>query len=428
MDTNITSSTRIFLGLSSFQILAMFRRGLFYSYLSIYLRYFLGMSVTGTTLFATLPMVLNVSFQTLVWGVLSDKYQLRRTFVILGEILAGIGTIIVFFTHRIVDQLVLAGWMIIIGLSIVEIFWSMSNNGWSALISDLIPYEERSVIQGRLSSMGGLGRIVGIWIGGLLYNGLHLQYEGWGFYEGSLFFVAAIVMFLSTIPMVLVPEGGVHYESEIEPEQQSSIGDITTPSTHIFIIFLVAITFINFGRNSIATILPQYLFLPSPGFGVSSELLSYILNTQSLAIILLGLIVGRMCQKIGNGNTILLGALMSIISLVLLAISTNLSLIFIASFLRGSAQVIIMASSYAFASGLITPKERAKLFGLFNASFFLSWGLAGTIIAGPITDYLLILGVTEVLAYRTAFLTATFVTFIGVLLLILLLIWIRVKS
>ena len=386
------------------------------------------MSVTGTTLFATLPMVLNVSFQTLVWGVLSDKYQLRRTFVILGEILAGIGTIIVFFTHRIVDQLVLAGWMIIIGLSIVEIFWSMSNNGWSALISDLIPYEERSVIQGRLSSMGGLGRIVGIWIGGLLYNGLHLQYEGWGFYEGSLFFVAAIVMFLSTIPMVLVPEGGVHYESEIEPEQQSSIGDITTPSTHIFIIFLVAITFINFGRNSIATILPQYLFLPSPGFGVSSELLSYILNTQSLAIILLGLIVGRMCQKIGNGNTILLGALMSIISLVLLAISTNLSLIFIASFLRGSAQVIIMASSYAFASGLITPKERAKLFGLFNASFFLSWGLAGTIIAGPITDYLLILGVTEVLAYRTAFLTATFVTFIGVLLLILLLIWIRVKS
>lgn len=119
---------------------------------------------------------------------------------------------------------------------------------------------------------------------------------------------------------------------------------------------------------------------------------------------------------------------MSIISLVLLAISTDLSLIFIASFLRGSAQVIIIASTYVFASGLITPKERAKLFGLFNASFFLNWGLAGTIIAGPITDYLLILGVSEVLAHRTAFLAATFVTFIGVLLLILLLIWIRVKS
>ncbi|MHA2202447.1 MAG: MFS transporter, partial [Candidatus Hodarchaeales archaeon] len=161
-------SIRIQFGLSSFQILAMFRRGLFYTYLSIYLRYFLGMSVTETTLFATIPMILNVCSQTFLWGVLSDKLQLRRTFVIVGELLAGIGTLVVFFTHRMVDQLFIAGWIIIIGLSIVEIFWSMSNNGWSALISDLFPYEERSTIQGRLSSIGGFGRILGVWIGGLL--------------------------------------------------------------------------------------------------------------------------------------------------------------------------------------------------------------------------------------------------------------------
>ena len=48
---------KIFLGISSFQILAMFRRGLFYSYLTIYLRHFLGLSVTTTTLFATFPMI-----------------------------------------------------------------------------------------------------------------------------------------------------------------------------------------------------------------------------------------------------------------------------------------------------------------------------------------------------------------------------------
>ncbi|MCP4343911.1 MAG: hypothetical protein GY795_00090 [Desulfobacterales bacterium] len=42
-------SNYIFLDISSFQILAMFRRGLFYAYLSIYLRYFLGLSVTETT-------------------------------------------------------------------------------------------------------------------------------------------------------------------------------------------------------------------------------------------------------------------------------------------------------------------------------------------------------------------------------------------
>lgn len=421
-------SIRIQFGLSSFQILAMFRRGLFYTYLSIYLRYFLGMSVTETTLFATIPMILNVCSQTFLWGVLSDKLQLRRTFVIVGELLAGIGTLVVFFTHRMVDQLFIAGWIIIIGLSIVEIFWSMSNNGWSALISDLFPYEERSTIQGRLSSIGGFGRILGVWIGGLLYDGLNLQYEGWGFFEGSLFIVAALVMFLSAIPMAFVPEGGIQREFKPESERKLSSTDIIIPSTHIFISFLIAITLINFGRNSIATILPQYLFLPSPGFAVSSELLSYIMNTQSLAIILLGLLVGGIGYRLGNGNTILVGALMGITSLILFAISTDLYFIFIASFLRGSAQVVITASAYAFASGLIEAKDRGRLFGIFNATFFLSWGLAGTVIAGPIIDFLLMSGTTEVFAYRAAFLSATFVTFIGVLILIFLLIWIRSKT
>ena len=63
----------IFIGLSSFQALAMFRRGIFYTFLAVYLRANLGLSVTETTLFETIPMVLNVLFQALVWGRLTDR-------------------------------------------------------------------------------------------------------------------------------------------------------------------------------------------------------------------------------------------------------------------------------------------------------------------------------------------------------------------
>ena len=80
-------STGRFFSVSSFQILAMFRRGMFYAYLSIYLRYFLHLSVTETTLFATLPMLANIIFQSTLWGRLSDRYQLRRTLIFWGEIL-----------------------------------------------------------------------------------------------------------------------------------------------------------------------------------------------------------------------------------------------------------------------------------------------------------------------------------------------------
>ncbi|GAH43082.1 unnamed protein product, partial [marine sediment metagenome] len=106
-----------FLGLSSFQMLAMFRRGMFYTYLSIYMRDFLLLSVTETTLYITLPMLMSVIFQNFVWGPLSDKFQKRRTFIILGEVLAGIGTVTVWFVHSIVSNLLIAGYVFIIALT-----------------------------------------------------------------------------------------------------------------------------------------------------------------------------------------------------------------------------------------------------------------------------------------------------------------------
>ncbi|TET58491.1 MAG: MFS transporter, partial [Promethearchaeota archaeon] len=196
----------IFTGLSSFQMLAMFRRGLFYTYLSIYMREFLGLSVTMTTFYATFPMIASVIFQNFVWGPISDKLQRRRTFIICGEFLAGLGTLIVWGIHFSFNNYVIVGWVIIIGLTCVEMFWSMSNIGWSALLSDLYPSEKRSKIMGQLISLGGLGRIIGIFIGGFLYD------AGLGFRNGPLFIIASFVMFISIIPMFFTPEGGVNIE------------------------------------------------------------------------------------------------------------------------------------------------------------------------------------------------------------------------
>jgi hypothetical protein len=81
-------SYTIFTGLSSFQTLAMFRRGLFYTFLSLYIREFLGLTVTETTLFATIPMAASSLCQMFVWGSVSDRLKVRRTMIIVGEVLA----------------------------------------------------------------------------------------------------------------------------------------------------------------------------------------------------------------------------------------------------------------------------------------------------------------------------------------------------
>lgn len=387
----------------------MFRRGLFYSFLTIYLRHYLGLSVTETTLFATGPMVMNVLFQTFTWGPLSDRWQLRRTFIIAGELLAAAGTLVVWYAHIRTDSHQFAGYIIIVGLSIVEIFWSMSNVGWSALISDLYPAQSRNDIQGRLSSVGGLGRIIGVWIGGLLYDGYGLAYAGWGFHRGSLFFVAAGVMLISVFPLLLLPEGGIQKQNH----PKSSGGTTGSESSgQVFVIFLVAMTFINFGRNSIAVIFPQYLVLET-GFAVNSTTLSYIVNMQSAAIMLTGLFAGWISRRTGDAPALLAGTALTIIALGVMAITSSLPIVYLCNFIRGISEVLIFSSAYAVASVLIPPENRARLFGLFNATFFLSWGLAGTFIAGPIIDWLIVSGAGESFAYRVSFSIAALITVIG---------------
>jgi MFS family permease len=373
---------------------------------------FLGLPLTIATLYATLPMFISVIFQNFVWGPLSDKFQRRRSMIILGEVLAGFGTIIVWFVHSIFSNLFLAGITIIIGLMCIEAFWSMSNINWSALISDIYPSKDRSKIMGLLTSVGGFGRIIGISIGALLFS------SGFGFRNGPLFFVAAIVMFISSIPMILTPEGGVKIKKELELENNDkSVSNNNYKA--VFIVFIISLTFVNFGRNSIATIYSPYLYLTN-GFAVDDILMGFIANTRSLAVLIIGFLAGTLSKRLGHSRTLILGISLAIFALIITGLTDNLSLIFIGSFFIGTAEVIISAASYVIASNLIPSKIRAKLFGAYNMTFFLSWGLAGTLIAGPLVDLLIVSGIEDIFSYRTAFIVGALVTGIGLIVFLIL--------
>ncbi|MDH5449171.1 MAG: MFS transporter, partial [Candidatus Bathyarchaeota archaeon] len=188
---------KIMLGLSSFQFMVMARRGLFYTFLSIYLLENLKLSVTATTLLASLTMITNSVSQTFVWGKISDKYQARQSLIVVGETIAAFGYILLYFFHIHLlntNGSIAAAYSIIVGLSLLEFFWSMSNLGWSALISDLTTSQERGKLMSVISSVGGVGRILGITVSGLLYD---WGGEAGGFKNGILFFFASGIMLAS---------------------------------------------------------------------------------------------------------------------------------------------------------------------------------------------------------------------------------------
>lgn len=394
------NDSRIFVGLSSFQALAMFRRGIFYTFLAVYLRSNLGLSVTETTLFETIPMVLNVLFQTFVWGRLTDRLQRRRSLIIAGELLASVGHIVMWYAHAVAPSPRASGFAIIAGLTVIEIFWSMSNIGWSAYISDVYAPEQRNAVQGRLASIGGVGRMVGAMAGGLLYDGARLLYPGWGFRSGGIFFVASLVMMLSVIPLLFMPEGGIRYRVAAEPAPGN--GGKSSGGTGRFVIFLLAMLLINSGVNTVGAFRAQYMNLEQ-GFAAPAGMISLAANAESAALIVVGFFLGSLGRRIGIGRLLILGALMGIVSLVVLALAPTVQIVLVAALFKGLSDGCVASSSYAYASTLIPPEKRGRYFALYNATFFLSWGLAATFVTGPLIDSLIAAGAGPVAAYRAGF-------------------------
>ena len=179
-------------------------------------------------------------------------------------------------------------------------------------------------------------------------------------------------------------------------------------------------TLINFGRNSIAIIFPQYLSADT-GPALDSLSLSYVLNTQSLSVILFGWWVGWFCRRLGTNTTLVSASFSAVAAMSVLAWATSLPAIYLGSFLRGIADATIMAAAYEIAAALIPAAHRARRFAWFNATFFLSWGLPGTLIAGPLVDFLISGGSSEAFAYRIAFAVAGVITTVGLLFLGILL-------
>jgi len=420
--------SRIFVGLSSFQALAMFRRGIFYTFLAVYLRSNLGLSVTETTLFETVPMILNVLFQTFVWGRLTDRLQRRRSLIITGELLASVGHIVMWYAHSVAPSPRASGYAIIVGLTIIEIFWSMSNIGWSAFISDVYTPQQRNAVQGRLASIGGVGRMVGAMAGGLLYDGARLMYPGWGFRSGGIFFVASFVMLISVIPLLFMPEGGIHYRAAVDTDGSADMCDDAPEggkaASHAgglgrFVMFLGAMLLINSGVNTIGAFRAQYMSL-AEGLSAPASTISLAANAESAALIIVGFFLGALGRRLGIGRLLTLGAVMGIVSLVVLVLAPCVEIILVAALFKGLSDGCIASSSYAYASTLIPPEKRGRYFALYNATFFLSWGLAATFVTGPLIDSLIVSGAGAVMAYKAGFASGAGLVSLGLMLLVAL--------
>jgi len=321
---------RAFFGLGSFQFLSFMRRGIFYSFMYIYLFSLLG-KVTTTAALGTFTMLASALGQNLLWGRISDRYRLRTNLVVVGELIAGFTYIIVFLVHRsLLDggRNFDAGLAIILGLSLLEFFWSMSDVGWAALLTDFTMRGTRGGVIGIFNFLASFGRMTGVLIAGFLYGG------GSGFKEGSIFYVVVTMLFIGVAIMWQASksiEKRTHLARNLHKERKKSgqVLDQNESSQYsnekAFFWFLISLTIVVLGAASINQIFLFFLQLKD-GLTASDIEVSLIVSAWTIGGMIASVVLGKLSDKIGRVNVILGGLILAAMIPLLYGFMPNVGL------------------------------------------------------------------------------------------------------
>ncbi len=328
----------------------------------------LGASFIEISLVITLPMLISSAMQALVWGRLSDRIKRRRLLIVVGEVFAGFGYLVIWTSISI--------WVIIIGLSLIEAVWSMSNTGWSALFADLTDPKERSTLNGRINGLGVIGRIVGITAVGAIYD---LPTPGAGF--PFVFPIASAIMFGSVLVLIaLVPESKVVpsiKDLEGTPKIRRGLRGLFKSYPPGFLIFLGCWAFIAVGWVCYMSLFTVYLRI---GLNLTSMEISLVRNLNSGVGLVAAPVAGFLGDRLGRKFVILEALIIQVAVTALYPFATTLVPMLVVNTLGGITRPALHTVGYALAADLIPEDQRGRLFGAYNAAWTLSFGASPTVV------------------------------------------------
>jgi len=404
----IRANRQIFFNLGVFEFLTFLRRGVFYTFMINYLFMLMG-TVTSTATLGTFNMIASALGQNLLWGRICDRSKLRTKLIIAGETIAASAYVLVFLVHTSFlnnGNSLYAGLTIIFGLSILEFFWSMSDVGWTALLTDMTSYTNRGKIIGAMNFIASLGRTAGILFAGFLYN------DGEGFRNGTIFYTVTILLLTGAAIMVATSRRVRTSKPEQLPATECKSPN---PRTNIrsYASFLASLVIVILGASSISQIFLLFIALKD-GLNASSPQMSLILTAWTVGGMIASLAAGRLADKIGRTKVMLMGLSIAIFTPLLYSIANDVTLMAIVYGLNGVSFWTIQTVGLVFAGDLIPKGARGKFLSIYNTVMALSWGPAGILIGGPLADIQVKNhGLTPHAAYANVFYVSSIIISIG---------------
>jgi MFS family permease len=406
----------IIVNLSLFQFLSFVRRGVFYTFMINYL-FSLMQTATSTTLLGTLNMVASALGQNLLWGKIADRYRLRAKLLIAGESIAAAAYLIVFLIHKsLLDNQAnfAAGLSLIFGLSFLEFFWSMSDVGWAALLTDVTTTKTRGGIVGALNFIASLGRMIGISFAGFLYN------NGEGFRQGTIFYIVITMLIVTATIMWITSMYEKKTNAKIEKAvirnlpKENSLS--SSDSKEIYKWFLISLIIIVIGTACINQIFLIFLEIPE-GRHFSDPEIASILTVWTLGGMLTSLTSGWLADKMGRANILIMGLILAATTPLFYGVASSVLTMALVYGINGVAFWTIQTVGFAFVGDIIPEDQRGRLFSRYNTVMALSWGPAGFLVGGPLADLQIqSFGLTRFTAYVNTFYVSSILVALGTVL------------
>jgi MFS family permease len=403
---------RTYFNLSVFQFITFLRRGVFYTFMIPYLHMLMG-TVTWTAALGTLNMIGSSLGQNLLWGRICDKYKARTKLIISGEMIAAVTYVLVFLIHRFLRDSgnnFNAGLSIIFGLSILEFFWSMSDVGWAALLTDVTTPQIRGRVIGTLNFIASVGRMAGVLYSGFLYN------DGEGFLNGTIFYIV-IALLLAGVSLMVFTSRRIKTDKTEEQctqttaKQEDSLSN--RQNERKYRMFLISLIVMVLGAASISQIFLLFLQLPN-GLNFSDPQMTLVVSAWTVGGMIASLGAGRLSDRFGRLKVLLFGLSLAIVTPLFYSFASSVPLMSFVYGLNGVSFWTIQTVGFVFAGDMIPKDKRGRLLGRYNTVMALSWGPAGILIGGPFADLQVgRLGLSPFTAYVNAFYASSIIVLIG---------------
>jgi len=293
-------------------------------------------------------VILGISLSNLPFGMLADRFPVRRLILVGGAVVAAAG-----LCCAATNNLVL----LVAARFVQGLFVPALTTCLAAYLSANLPLERLNVVMGSYVSATVAGGLGGRLLGGWIHPPLHWRYA---------FVTAAILLIGATIMAAWRLPAGRRTE-ESPPDNEGFLALLSHQELRR--IFLVAFGGF-FVFSSVFNYLPFYL--SGAPFHASTQLIT-LLYLSYLIGVFIGPVAGNLSNRIGNGGTMVLGSLVFALALALTLIKSLVAIL--------AALALVCAGFFAIhaaAAGSLNRKLTSSR-GRANSLYVLAYYLGGAV-------------------------------------------------